>query len=189
MLILRGDSHAHNIQVDLFYNDRQYQLPGHIGYKMSTYGATRNLVIHHAKPDVTSQSIRDDLEHIHQLEVVEIKVIGDEVYISLNSIHNAVTARSCMQSRLKYKGYRIDYYPDECDQPLPEVPRRAVRKFDPLQAEASNPRSSNRFQMLANDDEYGGNDDNEGKDEEIQQPHGLDRRVPALSLASWRRAA
>lgn len=87
----------------LFYNDRQYELSDHLGKKISKNGATRNLVIRHAKDDVTSQSIRDDLAHIHQLEVVEIKIIRDDVYISLNSVHNAVTARACMQSRLKYR--------------------------------------------------------------------------------------
>ena len=58
---------------------------------------------HHAEADIRSQSIRDDLEHIHQLENVALKFMDDEMYISLNFNYSAVTARSCMHLRLKYK--------------------------------------------------------------------------------------
>jgi hypothetical protein len=48
-------------------------------------------------------------------------------------------------------------------------------------------RLSNRFQVLADDEE--GNDDNEVEGGESEQGHGGDGRVPGLNLISWRPAA
>lgn len=65
-----------------------------------TQGATRNLVIHECRHDITEQIVRDDLEHIHNLAVVSVDIIGDKCYISTNSIAGATTAKACMMSRL-----------------------------------------------------------------------------------------
>jgi hypothetical protein len=89
-----------------------------------------------------------------------------------------------MLSRLKYRGYCIDYYPDECGQPLPDVAESVAKAFKAPKAEASILRSSNRFQVFANGDSEG-NNDNEVEEGEKQQRHGADRCVPALSLESW----
>ena len=129
---------------------------------------------------MTKQSITDDLEHIHNLQVVDINVIHGEAYISLNSVHNAITARACMQSRLKYKACSIEFYPDECDQPLPDLQKKAAGKFDPPKAKAAR-LGVNRFEMLA-DDEYDDEDDNEVMDDQVQEHQGVSRGFAALGL-------
>ena len=82
---------------------------------------TRNLVIRFVKPEMTAESICADVEHIHQCEVVGLRFELGHAFLSLSSIQSATHARSCFLSRLKYKGTRIEFYPDECDQPLPEA--------------------------------------------------------------------
>lgn len=62
-------------------------------------GATRNLVIRKCSPMHTEEAIRDDLEHIHNLVVVRVSFDGQNTYISTNSVHNAIFARTCMMSR------------------------------------------------------------------------------------------
>ena len=68
---------------------------------------------------VTEEQIRDHLDHIHNLVVVDVYFRGRDVHISINSIHNALFARTCMMSRTIYKGTRFDWAPDECAAPLP----------------------------------------------------------------------
>lgn len=131
--------------------ERQRFIPGHVEHKIVRFGASRNLVIRFPKSDMTPDSIRDDLEHIHNLEVVDVTTLtGEHLLVSTNDISLAVTARTCMASRLKYKGARIEFYPDECCAPLPPVlPKKS------LPAASSPPKivSTNRFQMLATGDE------------------------------------
>ena len=177
---MRGHFRAHGTQVELFYHDRQYYMRGYIGNKISMYGATRNLVIRNAKADMTRQSICDDLEHIHHLKVVDINVIRDEAYISLNSVQNAISARSCMQSRLKYKACRIEHYPDECDQPLPDVPQKVIKKFDPIKDKARSP-GSNRFQVLASDNSDE-SDNIQEADDQAQQHSILTQAFTAFKM-------
>lgn len=62
-------------------------------------GATRNLVIRQIDSRHTEESIRDDLEHIHNLVVVKVDFAGGSCHIKTNSVHNAVFARMCMMSR------------------------------------------------------------------------------------------
>ena len=82
-------------------------------------GATRNLVVRGIAGKLTADQIRDHLDHIHNLVVVDLYFRNGDAYISTNSIHNALFARTCMMSRTAYKGSRIDYYPDDCAAPLP----------------------------------------------------------------------
>lgn len=82
-------------------------------------GASRNLVIRGATGKLTADQIRDHLDHIHNLVVVDIQFRNHDAYISTNSIHNALFARTCMMSRTAYKGLRIDWCPDECAAPVP----------------------------------------------------------------------
>ncbi len=85
-------------QVEIRWNERQFILPGHVANKISI-GATRNLVIHNCNPKHTEELIRDDLEHIHNLVVFNVTFKGKSCYISTNSVHNAMFARTCMMSR------------------------------------------------------------------------------------------
>lgn len=95
----------------------------------------------------TIDSIRDDLEHIHNLEVVDIMTLaGGHLLVSTNDVSLAVTARTCMGSRLKYKGSRVEFYPDECCEPLPPVMRKTYQDAPPAPKEKT---FTNRFQMLA----------------------------------------
>ena len=139
-------------QVEVSWAERQRFIPGHVDHKIVRFGASRNLVIRFPESDMTPESIRDDLEHIHNLEVVDVTMLaGGHLLVSTNDISLAVTARTCMSSRLKYKGSRIEFYPDECCEPLPPIVRKT------FQCATSSPKNKktdmNRFQMLANMDE------------------------------------
>lgn len=82
------------------------------------------------RPAMDEQSIRDDLGHIHNLVVVSVSFTNGDCYISTNSVHNALFARTCMMSRARYKGLRIEWYPDECAGPIPHPPRRQLQQQD-----------------------------------------------------------
>lgn len=73
---------------------------------------------------VNEEQIRDQLDHIHNLVLVDVYFRNGDAYISTNSIHNALFARTCMMSRTIYKGTRIDWAPDECAAPLPQPSMR-----------------------------------------------------------------
>ena len=112
-------------------------------------GVTRNLVIRFPTPDLTADSIRQDLEHIHRLDVVSIDFVKGHAYVSLNSVHLALKAKSCMISRLKYKRTRIEHFPDECDQPLPAIPRKPLSNMsNTLPTRAAKTPFSNRFDAI-----------------------------------------
>jgi hypothetical protein len=133
--------------VEVLWNDRQFYLPPFVRSKIAN-GASRNLAIYHVNPNITEGLIRRDMEHIHNLIVISVKFKHGNAYISTNSVHNALFARSCMMSRLTYKGMRIAFYPDECAAPLARVlsgPKReaqASKKHAPL---------PNRFHLLSID--------------------------------------
>lgn len=82
-------------------------------------GASRNLIVRGAAGKLTADQIREHLDHIHNLVIIDIYFRDGDAYISTNSIHNALFARTCMMSRTAYKGLRIDWYRDECAAPLP----------------------------------------------------------------------
>ncbi|EEH04479.1 conserved hypothetical protein [Histoplasma capsulatum G186AR] len=142
--------------IEVTWSDRQFFLAGLVATKLAN-GASRNLVIRSVHPNLTESRIRDDLEHIHNLVVIDTTFDKGNAYISTNSVHNALFARTCMMSRLAYKGMKIEYYPDECARPLPKVqyvpkkvvPSPPVKKATPM---------ANRFQMLNMD---GANDSDE----------------------------
>ena len=77
---------------------------------------------------MTVDSIRDDLEHIHRLEIVDLKIKDGHAWISTNGVNWAVVASTCMQSRLKYKASKIEFYPDDCDQPLPTIVKKQYKR-------------------------------------------------------------
>ncbi|KAE8397260.1 hypothetical protein BDV37DRAFT_61923 [Aspergillus pseudonomiae] len=135
-------------RVEISWNDRQFYLPPFVRAKINN-GASRNLVLYNVHPNVTEWLIRKDLDHIHNLIVITVKFKNGNAYISTNSVHNALFARSCMMSRLTYKGMRIAFYPDECAEPL-------VKLTNGLKKESQVPSKKsvsvlNRFQLLSLD--------------------------------------
>jgi hypothetical protein len=145
------------IQLEFAWNDRQFVLPGHVANKIGI-GATRNLVIRGIHPNITEQRLRDDLDHIHNLIIINLFFRNGDAYLSLNSIHNSLFARTCMMSRAMYKGLRIEWYPDECAQPLLKTPHTPRKETLQRSFKKSNP-ITNRFQMLNMDGTEDGTDD------------------------------
>ena len=132
----------------------------HIANKIAN-GATRNVIIHSAlEKGLTETQIRDDMEHIHNLVIVDVTFRAGDAYVSTNSVHNALFARTCMMSRSTYKGCKIEFFRDECDVPLPAprfVPQPAVAAIS-----KKKPAMVNRFDML-NLDGTDGNSDQENR--------------------------
>ena len=135
-------------------SDRPFKPAGNVNRHIEL-GATRNLVLRQVSPDIDERRIRDDLDHIHGLVVIDVSFSRGDVIVRLNAIYVALYARSCMKSRATYKKVPIEYYPDECDQPLPffdtkgkEVPvtKKAPTRSQRLQS------LNNRFDMLAMDE-------------------------------------
>ncbi|OCK83349.1 hypothetical protein K432DRAFT_379589 [Lepidopterella palustris CBS 459.81] len=139
----RNDFYLHSKRIEIRWNDRQFHLPNHVANKISI-GATRNLVIRGGAEKLTEECIRDDMDHIHNLVVIDVKFKDDDIYISTNSIHNALFARTCMMSRSAYKGLRIEWYPDECAAPIPaRVPIPVSKPKATIPAPITN-----RFELL-----------------------------------------
>jgi hypothetical protein len=147
--VRRHDLYIRNKRIEAKWNDRQFVLPGHVANKIGM-GASRNLVIQGYDNRHTEEVIRDDLDHIHNLVVVKIEFIGGNCYIGLNSVHNAITARQCMLSRLRYKGKKINYDVDECAQPYPQPAPKVRKEMAPPKKGVS--AVHNRFQLLNLDD-------------------------------------
>src|ERR1700712_306160 len=135
------------LQIEVKWADRQYRMNGHIQNKILNNGATRNILVRNAFANgLTEPQLRLDMEHIHNLIIIDIQYRNGDAYMSTNSVHNALFARTCMMSRTTYKGCKIEFFPDECDVPLPTPtykmrapPPKAVKKNMPL---------ANRFDLL-----------------------------------------
>ncbi|KAL8924453.1 MAG: hypothetical protein Q9208_004061 [Pyrenodesmia sp. 3 TL-2023] len=147
----RNDVYIHSRRVSFAWAERQYILPGHLANKISV-GATRNLVIRGIQPDTTEQRLRDDLDHIHNLIVINMSFGGGDVFLSLNSVRNSLFARTCMMSRAKYKGMRIEWCPDECAMPLPKMQNNIKKQSAPPPKKVEAP-TINRFHMLNMDED------------------------------------
>ena len=121
-------------------------------------------MIRNIQPSITEDRLREDLDHIHNLIIIDITFRHGDAYLELNSIHNALFARTCMMSRAMYKGMRIEWYPDECAQPLPK-PLSAAKKENSAPAPPKKANvMMNRFQMLNLDG--GGTDDGSSSEED-----------------------
>jgi hypothetical protein len=104
--------------------DHQFRIHHYLMDKMS-HGATRNLLIRNAANNgLNEKRIRNDMEHISNLIIIEVKWRGADACVHTNSVGHAITARACMISRNAYKGC-VEYLADECDVPLPQ---RVVQK-------------------------------------------------------------
>ncbi len=125
---------SNNLQVTVDWDDQQRWIRPHMANQIAFSGLTRNLVIRFVREDWTAQSIRDDLDHIHQLEIIDIFFRNGHAFISLNSIQHALTARTCMKSRMKYKRWRIEGWADDCAQPLPHVLVKQLQYPLPVQS-------------------------------------------------------
>ncbi|KAJ8110746.1 hypothetical protein OPT61_g6487 [Boeremia exigua] len=115
----RNDIYLHAKRLDFRWANRQFQVAPHMSKKIAA-GVSRNLIVRGVAGKVTEQQIRDQLDHIHNLVVVDVYFQKGDAHISTNSIHNAVYAKTCMMSRTIYKGTRIDWALDECAGPLPK---------------------------------------------------------------------
>ncbi|KAF1932994.1 uncharacterized protein M421DRAFT_1566 [Didymella exigua CBS 183.55] len=121
--IKRNDIYLHAKRLEFRWADRQFHVPPHISNKIAG-GATRNLIVRGVAGRLTEEQIRDHLDHIHNLVVVDIYFQNGDAHISTNSVHNALFARTCMMSRTVYKGTRIDWASDECAAALPQPSMR-----------------------------------------------------------------
>ncbi|KAI0448057.1 hypothetical protein F4803DRAFT_496306 [Xylaria telfairii] len=159
----KNDIYIKNKRIFIRWADRHFILPGHVANKVAA-GATRNLIIRRCSAHHTEDSVREDLEHIHNLIVVGVEFVGGSCYIKTNSVHNAMFARTCMMSRAKYKGSKIEWDVDECDKPF-EVTQKTSTKPLPTRApttKAPITNTRNRFDMLRLDD-----DDNHESDDKF----------------------
>lgn len=86
-------------------------------------------------------------------------------------------------SRAMYKGMRIEWYPDECAQPLLKAPFLPRKETIQRSGKKSNP-ISNRFQMLNMDGTEDGTD--EASDEDtVDVPTGLTSFSPMGHRSPW----
>jgi hypothetical protein len=168
------------------WNDRQFRLPNHVANKISN-GATRNIVIRNGvSKGLNEEGIREDLEHIHNLVVISVTINKGNIYISTNSVHNALFARTCMMSRSLYKGLKIDWYPDECASPLSRVREKAISPPSPQAvkgfAENRQNHSSNSkiFALLAMDEA----DESDASEEDNLQSQALISNSSGVSI-NW----
>ena len=145
--VKRHDVYLHDRRLEFSWSERQYTLSHHVARKIQG-GASRNFLMRNVHPNITEEGIRDDLEHIHNLAVLDIKFTSTDCLISVNSVNNALFAKTCMMSRAKYKGHRFDFYEDECAQPIPipVVQKQRQERVGPT-SKTLNP-MANRFQML-----------------------------------------
>lgn len=171
-----GSSRPTLSQVHVQWHTRQFVLANHIAHRIYG-GATRNLVIRNASMHHTEKEIRNHLEHIHNLAVIKVTHEKHDIRISTNSVHNAISARTCMmqvpileyildmtdaciRSRAIYKGFKIDWDDDECAGLPPNArPNLSKQKINSTKRDVM---PKNRFDLLNVDDV-----DEESEDEEI----------------------
>ncbi|KAI0104185.1 hypothetical protein GGR51DRAFT_522743 [Nemania sp. FL0031] len=170
----KNDIYIKNKRVFIKWADRHFILPGHVASKIAT-GATRNLIIRRCGAHHTEDSVREDLEHIHNLIVLKVEFVGGSCYIKTNSVHNAMFARTCMMSRAKYKGSKIEWDVDECDHPF-EIVEKVSAKPLPPRGPSTKPTvtgTRNRFDMLRVDDDDN-NDSDDKFDTSSEMPSTVD---------------
>jgi len=87
-----------------------------------------------------------------------------------------------MMSRATYKGMKIEWYPDECAQPLPKVQHPPKKENTPAPSKKLNP-MVNRFQMLNMDGTEDGSEDEDGDGLEDYPSinHGTNWATPGIA--------
>lgn len=179
--VKRKDIYLHGKRLEISWSERQYNLPGHVANKIGI-GATRNVIIRGIHPSITEERLREHLDHIHNLVIISISFERGDAYISLNSINNSLFARTCMMSRVTYKGMKIEWYPDECSQPLPKINYTPKKENQAMTQPKKSTSAMNRFQMLNMD---GAEDDSEETDEEPTVLSGLSSMSVSDHRSPW----
>jgi hypothetical protein len=170
----KKDTYLRTKRLEVKWNDRQFRLPAHVANKIHM-GATRNIVVRNGTSrDLTEQGIRDDMEHIHNLVVISVKINNKsgDIFISTNSVHNALFARTCMMSRSLYKGLKIEWYLDECAAPIPKLPERTAAPAPAPQASVKANKLQSRGNLYALLAEDGAADDSDRSSEDGQATPG-----------------
>jgi len=171
----RNDLYIGGKRVQIGWNERQFVLPGHIAHKIAI-GATRNLVVRGINQSFTELSIRNDLDHIHNLVVIKVSFERGDVHISTNSVHNALFARTCMMSRAIYKGLKIEWEADECADPIQKL-QPPVRDEQKKSKKKKSSNMINRFGVLNVED--GEDDDHDISNSTLQTVSAITTPVVA----------
>ncbi|KAL1968578.1 hypothetical protein VTN77DRAFT_1788 [Rasamsonia byssochlamydoides] len=179
----RRDVYIQGKRVEVSWSDRQFYLRPYIKQNID-HGASRNLVIRRVHPNISANLIREHLDHIHNLIVIDIRFGQGNAYISTNSVHNAMFARSCMMSRTTYRGMRIEFAPDECTQALPKV-AKIPPKIEPKASFKTANHVPNRFQMLSLDGSEN-SDDSDKDDDDGEASMPISYRPVDLGKIDWR---
>ncbi|KAK7548250.1 hypothetical protein BKA81DRAFT_225042 [Phyllosticta paracitricarpa] len=130
-------------RVSVDWAEFQFQIYGALAKKIK-FGATRVLCLRNAVGLLNEQRIRDDMEHIHNLVIVNIKSCSHDIFVECSSILAAEFARTCMMSRIPYRDFKIESFPDGCAQHL--VTRQ---KFTVSPAKSKSlPRRNNIYSVL-----------------------------------------
>ncbi|KAM0719274.1 hypothetical protein Q7P37_005179 [Cladosporium fusiforme] len=164
----RNDVYLQGKRVEVKWAEHEFKFHSHIADKVAG-GATRNLMIYNAlRGGLSEHRIREDMEHISNLVIIDVKYRGGNAYVYTNAINYALFARTCMMSRAEYKGHKIEFFRDECDVPLP---LREIKSFAPhthsAPKKAKKASISNRFDVLNVDGtEAGSDEDVENRDPE-----------------------
>ena len=116
------------------------------------------------------------MEHISHLVIVDVQFRGGNAYIYTNSIGYATFARTCMMSRVEYKGCRVWFFDDECDVALPQ--RKATPFVPAAKQKSQKPVVPNRFGLLNNEGTEA------GSDEENQDPDNVASEYEDTSYAN-----
>ncbi|KAH8169596.1 RNA recognition motif containing protein [Sarocladium implicatum] len=146
--VRRHDLYIRAKRIDVSWSDYQKTVSGQLAWQIRG-GATRNFIVRQCDQYQTTSGIKDDLEHIHDLRVVNVEFKGRDCYIQTNSISGAFFARTCMSSRHRYKRCRMDWDDDECTEPLPEVSVKSWHKDTSPAAKPAKP--VNRYGFLSFD--------------------------------------
>lgn len=104
------------------------------------------------------------MEHIYNLVIVDITYRAGDAYVSMNSVHHALIAKTCMRSRSSYRSNDIEFFPDECDVPLP-ASKHNSKPLSPVRA-SKKPAMTNRFGLL----DFGNTDEGSEQDQENRSP-------------------
>ncbi|KAI4151816.1 MAG: hypothetical protein LQ340_003272 [Diploschistes diacapsis] len=158
-LYLRGK----RVKVDISLAESSFKPASNV-LRQIALGASRNMIIRRISTDVDEGRIREDLEHIHGLVVIGVSMTQGSAIIRLNAVHLALFARTCMRSRSLYRKSAIEFFPDECAEPLPAMATKARSLESPITKNRAStihrPESlGNRFQMLSMDGTEEGSDD------------------------------
>lgn len=135
-------------QVQIDWAQDQFQIYGALAKKIK-FGATRVLVLRNAVGLIGEARIRDDMEHIHNLVIINVKPYGHDIVVECSSIYSAEFARTCMMSRNPYRNFKIESFPDHCAEELP--PTRPARISASLPKAKPTPMSRNIYSVLAMD--------------------------------------